>query len=209
MKKIRILLIDDHLIVRQGIKSIIQNYSEFEIIGEASNGEEALKFISVQNADIVLMDLKLPDIDGTDLIQRIHTIAPDCAVLVLTAYINPSLVNACLQAGARGYLLKDAENLNLREHLLAMAQGLAAYDPRAASMLTDLARNPRADQGLLKLREIEILRLTAQGLSNKEISQQLNLSDHTIKGYMKDIFNKMGVNNRTEAVMKAKERGLI
>ena len=202
-------MIDDHLIVRQGIKSIIENYPEFEITGEASNGAEAIEHIRAHPADIVLMDLKLPDIDGIELIQQIRAIAPQAAILVLTAYLDASLVNACIQAGVRGYLLKDAENMRLRDHMLSVAQGYVAYDPRVASMLTDFARQPSRNRDLLKLREIEILRLAAQGLSNKEISQHLNLSDHTVKGYMKEIYSKLGVNNRVEAIMLAKERGLI
>jgi two-component system response regulator DevR len=206
---VRVVLVDDHRIVRQGLRSILDPDPRFEVVGEASNGADALRIVVEQRPDIVLLDLKLPGIGGVELCQRMVQISPKMAVLILTAFIDRNLVDACLRAGARGYLLKDAENLHLREQLLAVAQGHAALDPRAADVLTDYIHQYDPPPEVLTLREMEILRLIAQGLTNKEIGSRLHLSENTVKGYVKDILAKMDVRNRIEAVLRAKERGLL
>jgi two-component system response regulator DevR len=206
---IRVLLVDDHRIVRQGLRSILDPDPEFQVIGEAGDGASALQSVSELKPDIVLLDLKLSDMDGVVLCQRIMELCPQTAVLVLTAFIDQTLVNACLRAGARGYLLKDAENLRLKEQLMAVARGYAALDPRAAGMLTDIVRRQHVGGDILSLRDLEVLRLIAQGLSNREISTQLYLSENTVKGYVKEIMTKMGVHSRVEAVLLAKERGIL
>jgi len=209
MNPIRIILVDDHRIVRQGLRSILDPDPRFEVVGEAATGVEALQVLSTQQPDIVLLDLKLPDMSGVELCQRMVELRPATAVLILTAFIDRNLVNACLQAGARGYLLKDAGNLRLREHLLSVAQGHAALDPRAADVLAEYVRKQHQPPQMLSLREVEILRLIAQGLTTKEIGSQLHLSENTVIGYIKDMLAKLGLHNRIEAVLLAKERGLI
>jgi two-component system response regulator DevR len=209
MKPIRVLLVDDHHIVRQGLRSILDPDPAFEVVGEAGNGGDALQLVTQHLPDVVLLDLKLPDIGGVELCQRILQTSPQSAVLVLTGFIDRDMVNACLRAGARGYLLKDAEHLHLQEHILAVASGHAALDPRAASVLADYVLREDPPPESLSLRELEVLRLIAQGMTNREIGQQLYLSENTIKGYVKEILSKMGVHNRIEAVLLAKERGLI
>jgi two-component system response regulator DevR len=209
MNPVRVVLVDDHRIVRQGLRSILDPDPRFEVVGEASNGADALRIVVEQRPDIVLLDLKLPGMGGVELCQRMVQISPKMAVLILTAFIDRNLVDACLRAGARGYLLKDAENLHLREQLLAVAQGHAALDPRAADVLTDYIHQYDPPPEVLTLREMEILRLIAQGLTNKEIGSRLHLSENTVKGYVKDILAKMDVRNRIEAVLRAKERGLL
>jgi two-component system response regulator DevR len=206
---VRVVLVDDHRIVRQGLRSILDPDPRFEVVGEASNGADALRIVVEQRPDIVLLDLKLPGMGGVELCQRMVQISPKMAVLILTAFIDRNLVDACLRAGARGYLLKDAENLHLREQLLAVAQGHAALDPRAADVLTDYIHQYDPPPEVLTLREMEILRLIAQGLTNKEIGSRLHLSENTVKGYVKDILAKMDVRNRIEAVLRAKDRGLL
>jgi len=207
MKAIRLLLVDDHRIVRQGIRSILDSDHHFVIVGEAANGASALRAVAELMPDVVLLDIKLPDMDGIEVCRRVHQMRPQTAVLVLSAFIDQNLVNACLQAGARGYLLKDAENLRLKEQLSAVMQGYAALDPRAAGMLTNLVQNPAAKA--LAPRDLTVLRFIAQGLSNREISARLCLSEHTVKGYVKDILAKLGVHSRVEAVLYAKDRGMI
>lgn len=209
MNPIRVMLVDDHRIVRQGLRSILAPDPRFEVAGEAANGVDALKVVAEQQPDVVLLDLKLPDMSGVELCRRIIQARPETAVLILTAFIDQNLVNACLQAGARGYLLKDAENLQLREQLLAVVEGHAALDPRAADVLTEYIRGHEPPLEMLTLREVEVLRLIAHGLTTKEIGNQLHLSENTVKGYVKDILAKLGVHNRIEAVLRAKERGLI
>jgi len=207
MKAIRLLLVDDHRIVRQGIRSILDSDHHFVIVGEAANGASALRAVAELMPDVVLLDIKLPDMDGIEVCRRVHQMRPQTAVLVLSAFIDQNLVNACLQAGARGYLLKDAENLRLKEQLSAVMQGYAALDPRAAGMLTNLVQNPAGKA--LAPRDLTVLRFIAQGLSNREISARLCLSEHTVKGYVKDILAKLGVHSRVEAVLYAKDRGMI
>jgi two-component system response regulator DevR len=209
MKPVRVVIVDDHRIVRQGLRSILDPDPRFEVVGEAANGADALPIVAEQQPDVILLDLKLPDMGGVELCQRLIQAYPETAVLILTAFIDRNLVNACLQAGARGYLLKDAENLRLREQLLSAVEGHAALDPRAADVLTEYVRRQEQPPRMLSLREVEILRLIAHGLTNKEIGGQLHLSENTVKGYVKDILSKLSVHNRIEAVLLAKERGLI
>ncbi|MBE7555655.1 MAG: response regulator transcription factor [Anaerolineales bacterium] len=208
-KPIRVVLVDDHRLVRQGLRSILEPDPDFEVVGEAANGADALRIVAEQQPDVVLLDLKLPDMSGIELCQRLIQLNPEMAVLVLTAFIDRHLVNACLQAGARGYLLKDAEHLHLREQLLSVVAGHAALDPRAADVLAEYVRRHEQPAEILHLREVEILRLIAQGLTSKEIGVQLHLSENTVKGYVKDILPKLGAHNRVEAILRAKERGLI
>jgi DNA-binding NarL/FixJ family response regulator len=209
MKPVRVVIVDDHRIVRQGLRSILDPDPRFEVVGEAANGTDALRIVTEQPPDVTLLDLKLPDMGGVELCQRIIQACPDTEVLILTAFIDRNLVNACLQAGARGYLLKDAENLRLREQLLSVVEGHAALDPRAADVLTEYVRYQEHPPRMLTLREVEVLRLITHGLTNKEIGSQLHLSENTVKGYVKDILSKLGAHNRIEAVLLAKERGLI
>ena len=207
MNPIRVVLVDDHRIVRQGLRSILDPDPRFEVVGEAANGAEALCVVAEQQPDIVLLDLQLPSMGGVELCHRIVQASPEIAVLILTAFIDRNLVNVVLQAGARGYLLKDAEKLRLQERLLSVVQGHTALDPRAADVLADCVRQRPAQA--LNLREMEILRMIAQGLTNREIGDQLHLSENTVKGYVKNILSKMGARNRIEAVFVARERSLI
>ncbi len=209
LSAIRVVVVDDHRIVRQGLRSILDPDPRFEVTGEAAGGADALQLVTEQKPDVVLLDLKLPDMSGIELCQRIVQACPETAVLILTAFIDRQLVNACLRAGARGYLLKDAENLRLGEHLQSVVQGHAALDPRAADVLADYVRGRGQPAEMLSLREMEILHLIAQGLSNKEIGSQLHLSENTVKGYVKGILVKLGVHSRIEAVLRARERGLL
>lgn len=211
MIPVSVFLVDDHRIIRQGLRSILDPDSDFEVVGEAGDGASALRMINEMHPRIVLLDLRLPDMDGIDVCQQILKISPQTIVLILTAFIDQSLVNACLQAGARGYLVKDAENLHLKEQLTSVLnKGYAALDPRAASLLTDIMRHyPKGSGDTLSLRELEILRLIAQGLTNREISVKLIISENTVKGYVKDILAKLDAHNRIEAVLLAKSRGVL
>lgn len=209
MKPIRIVLVDNHRIVRQGLRSILDPDPRFEVVGEAATGADALRLVAEQQPDLVLLDLKLPDTRGVELCQPMIHASPQTAVVILTAFLDRHLVEACLRAGARGYLLKEAENLHLQEHLLNAVQGHTALDPRAADFLVNHMRSDSPPAELLNGREIEILQLVSRGFSNGEIASKLCLSENTIKGYMKDILVKLQVHNRIEAVLQAKEQGLI
>lgn len=209
MNTISVLLVDDHRIVRQGLHAILDHDARFHVVGEAANGTDALRQVEEFKPDIVILDLKLNDISGAELCRQIVKISPKTAVLILTGYFEYDLVCACLQAGARGYLIKDAEHLNLPEQLMTMMQGHAVLDPRAADVLTDFMNNQRQSVDPLSARELEIIRLISQGLSNHEISLQLHISENTIKSHIKEVFSKLDVHNRIEAVVMAKKRGIL
>jgi DNA-binding NarL/FixJ family response regulator len=209
MTSISVLLIDDHKIVRQGLHSILDNDPRFTVIGEAATGAEAMTRVEENPPDVVILDLKLTDISGAELCRQIVRQSPRTAVMILTGYYEYDLVCACLQAGARGYLIKDAEHLNLPEQLISMVQGHAVLDPRAADVLTDFMNNQRQSVDPLSARELEIIRLISQGLSNHEISTQLHITENTIKSHIKEIFSKLDVHNRIEAVVVAKKRGIL
>jgi two-component system, NarL family, response regulator DevR len=210
MKPIRILLVDDHRLVRQGIHSILDSDPRFLVIGEAATGPEAIRQVqAAPDIDIVILDLKLEGVSGAELCRQIIQMSPKTAVLILTGYFEYDLVCACLQAGARGYLIKDAEQLNLPEKLIAVMEGHAVLDPRAADALTDYMNSQRCPGDMLSPRELEILRLISQGLNNQEISGLLHITENTIKSHNKEIFAKLDVHNRIEAVVIAKKRGLL
>jgi DNA-binding NarL/FixJ family response regulator len=179
------------------------------VIGEAATGAEAMTRVEENPPDVVILDLKLTDISGAELCRQIVRQSPRTAVMILTGYYEYDLVCACLQAGARGYLIKDAEHLNLPEQLISMVQGHAVLDPRAADVLTDFMNNQRQSVDPLSARELEIIRLISQGLSNHEISTQLHITENTIKSHIKEIFSKLDVHNRIEAVVVAKKRGIL
>jgi DNA-binding NarL/FixJ family response regulator len=206
---IRVFFVDDHSIVRHGLHSLLEPDERFQIVGEAGSRADALRLIEPARPDIVLLDLKLPDSDGLKLCEEVGRICPTAAVVILTAFIDQRLVDAAVRAGARGYLLKDTEDLHLAEQLLAVAQGQVVVDPRAAAILTGFVRrSEQAIEGLTR-REMDILRAMALGLSNKEIAAALTLSEHTVKGYVKEILAKLGARNRVEAISRARDAGLL
>lgn len=207
MKPVRVVLVDDHCMVRQSLRSILEADPRFKVVGEAADGAEALRVVAAQHPTVVLLDLKLPDMSGIEVCRRIVQCEPKAAVLILTAFIERELVNDCLRAGASGYLLKDAEDLHLPDQLLAAAEGHTVLDPRAAQVLADGRYEHVAEE--LDQREIEILRLIAQGLNSQEIGARIGLDPQTIKRYIQQLLAKMGASHRIEAVLLAKEQGLI
>ena len=206
---ISVLLVDDHQIVRQGLRSILEADGRFEVVGEAATGKEAIKLTQAYLPDIVILDLKLQDISGAEVCSQINKHSSNSIVLILTGYFEHDLVYACMQAGARGYLIKDAEQLNLPEQLLELMQGHAVLDPRAVDALTSFMNKQQRVMDALTPREIEVIRLISQGLSNQEISFKLNISVNTTKSHIKEIFTKLDAHNRIEAVVMAKQRGIL
>lgn len=209
MGPIKVMLVDDHWIIRQGLRSLLEPDPRFEVVAEACSGMETINIIEQVQPDVVLLDLKLGDMGGAELCRRIVQVCPKTKVLILTAFIDQNSVEACFRAGARGYLLKDAENLHLQDEILAAVKGHAALDPRAADVLTDFVHRQQPPPQELNLREMDILRLVAQGLTNKEIGLKLHLTENTVKGYLKEILLKLDARNRIEAVLHANSRGLL
>lgn len=211
---IRLLIIDDHEMVREGLKAILTTESDFEIVGDAANAEQAYELIERLNPDVILLDIRLPDISGIEVCRKVTERYPASAVIILTTFTDESLVEQCIQAGARGFIVKDIERFDLKRSIRAVARGEAAIDPKAAvAVLAQLRRKPQVklepSPEALSSQQIVILRLVAQGLSSREIATQLYLSENTVKGYVQEILHRLGVKNRTEAVMVAVKQGWL
>lgn len=211
---IRIALVDDHEMVREGLKAILMSEPDFSIIGDAANAAQALEMIERLQPEIVLLDVRLPDASGIDVCRTVTERFPGIAVIILTTFTDENLVAQCLQAGARGYIVKDIERFDLKRSIRAVARGEAAIDSKAAAaILSQLRRAPQGQQEpvpeQLSPQQLVILRLVAQGLSSREIATQLYLSENTVKGYVQEILHRLGVKNRTEAVMVAVKQGWL
>ena len=204
---VKVLISDDHPVVRAGLRGMLSGEPDFEVVGEAVNGIEAVRQTGALGPDVVLMDLRMPGMDGVEAIDRIHTDYPETRILVLTTYESDADVFRALEKGANGYMLKDAPREDLFEAIRETAVGKSPLNPEVAARLVRRVREP-ADE-LLSVREIEILELVAQGESNKDIAKRLWISDATVKSHVLHIFKKLRVTDRTAAVTVALKRGII
>lgn len=217
MSPIRVLVVDDQALFREGLRTLLSLQAVLEVVGEAANGAEALQCVKTLQPHVVLMDLRMPVLGGVEATRRIRQHAPDCRVLVLTTFDDDEEVFEALRAGAVGYLLKDAPSEKLREAILAAARGESFLQPSiAAKVVAEFNRlsRPLSAPALplveaLSERECEVLRQLACGKSNKEIGAALNLVEGTVKNHMTNILGKLGVLDRTQAALKARELGLI
>lgn len=211
---IRLLIIDDHEMVREGLKAILMTEPDFCIVGDAATAVQALELIERLQPDIALLDVRLPDSSGIEVCRTVTERFPETAVIILTTFTDETLVAECIQAGARGYIVKDIERFDLKRSIRAVARGEGAIDPKAAAVLmTQLRRAPQTNPELslesLSSQQLVILRFVAQGLSSREIAKKLYLSENTIKGYVQEILHRLNVKNRTEAVMVAVKHGWL
>jgi DNA-binding NarL/FixJ family response regulator len=204
---IRILIADDHTVVRQGLRMFLGDDPEFEVVGEAANGAEAVKLAHQLNPDIVLMDLLMPVMDGITAIGRIRKELPDIEVLALTSVLEDASVVGAIKAGAIGYLLKDTEGDALCRAIRAAANGQVQLSPQAAARLVREVRAPDSPESLTD-RETDVLRLIAQGRANKEIASALQIGENTVKTHVSNILVKLGVQSRTQAALYATQIGL-
>ena len=202
------LIVDDHAVVRQGLRIFLDTEGEFEVVGEAPNGEEAIRLARALRPDIVLMDLLMPGMGGTEATRLIRAELPDVEVVALTSVLDDESVVAAVRAGAIGYLLKSAEADDLRRSLRAAAAGQVQLDPAAAALLVHEVRAPAIVETLTD-REGEVMRLLAQGLANKEIGRDLRISEDTVKTHVSRILAKLGAHSRTQAVLQAMRMGLV
>ena len=205
---IRILLADDHTVVRQALRLFLAAEPGFEIVGEANNGEEAVRLASRLEPDVVLMDLTMPVMDGITAITQIRAAQPDVEIVALTSVLEDASVVGAVRAGAIGYLLKDADGEELREAVRAAAAGQVRLSPAAAARLVQSVRVPAAPAPL-SARETEVLRLLAGGRANKEIAASLGVGEPAIKSTVKALFAKLDVRSRTQAALYAVQTGLV
>ncbi len=213
MDKIRVLIADDHPLVRQGIASFIEAQDDLEVAGEAANGREAVEQVTKLKPDVVLMDLVMPELDGIAATREIKSRDPDVKILALTSFVNDEQVLPALQAGASGYLLKDIAAEQLMDAIRAAQRGETPLAPVVATKLVTSVRATR-DEDAAKLetlseREREVLGLLGQGLSNKEIAARLVISEKTVKFHVSSILSKLQLGDRTQAALFANKHGLV
>lgn len=215
---IKILIVDDQSLFREALITLLNSEPEFEIVGDASNGEEALRMVLQHNPDVVLMDLRMPIMDGVESTRRIVQMNKNNKVIILTTFDDDENVFDGLRAGAVGYLLKDVSSEKLTEAIRAASQGEYFLVPSVtAKVVSEFSRiskpAPRSQENFLpdplSPREIEIIRLVATGASNKEIAEKLVISEGTVKNHLSSILSKLSVRDRMQAVLKAKELGII
>lgn len=204
---IRIVIADDHSVVRQGLKMFLGLDPELEIIGEAADGAEAVRLARELKPDVVLMDMLMPVMDGIAATQAIRSELPDTEVIALTSVLEDSSVVGAVKAGAIGYLLKDTQADELCRAIKAAAAGQVQLSPQAASRLVREVRAPESPQTLTE-REVDVLRLLAQGKANKEIARELVIGEKTVKTHVSNILMKLGVQSRTQAALYAAQIGL-
>ncbi|WP_431877035.1 MadR family response regulator transcription factor [Amycolatopsis sacchari] len=206
-----IVLVDDHAIVRQGLRTILDREDDLTVIGEAASAAEARAVVDRTRPDIVLLDLKLStgsDTEGLDLCAELAAGHPGTGVLVLTTFLDDALVVEAIHRGARGYVIKDVETTGLVSAIRAVARGESAFDSRSASAMVRSIRTPRAEP-VLTAREQNVLELLARGLSNRDIGARLYISETTVKFHVRNVLRKIGASSRAEAVYEAGKRGLL
>jgi NarL family two-component system response regulator LiaR len=216
MNIIKVLIADDHALFREGTRNLIDQEKDMKVIGEASDGEEAVKLVTELKPHVILMDIAMPIVNGIEATKQIKARFPKTAVLILTAYDNDQYIVALLEAGAAGYLLKDVSGRNLVNAIRAVFAGEAILHPSIASKVfshfgktTSLSSEEPAVISDLSEREIEILKMAARGMSNQDIAIHLYLSRRTIQSHLANIFRKMDVGSRTEAVLQALRKGWL
>jgi two-component system, NarL family, response regulator YdfI len=211
---IKILIADDHLIIRQGLRLILETEDDFELVGEASDGAEALSLCKKLNPDVVLMDLRMPNMDGLTAIEKLRVEQPGIAVVILTTFNEDELMFRGLQAGARGYLLKDTDRSALFDTIRAAARGETLLKPEVMARVLSLTNRPAAATSSnepvnLTDRELEVLQSVARGERSKEIAVQLGISERTVKAHLASIYSKLGVDSRAAAIAVAAQMGLL
>jgi len=212
MNRIKILIADDHPVVREGLSTMLERQEDMEVLGAATDGAAAVQMCEQLRPDVVLMDLRMPELDGVQAMRQIAERQPSIRFIVLTTYDNDDYIFKGIEAGARAYLLKDSPREELFKAIRAVYKGESLIQPSIASKVLDrfatLSRQSQPPE-LLSEREMEVLRLMATGAANKTIAAQLFISESTVKTHVQSIFQKLDVNDRTEAVTNALQRGII
>ena len=210
--KVRILIVDDHAVVRQGLITFLELQDEIEVVGEASNGKEALQKVQELEPDVVLMDLVMPVMDGLTAIKQIKQLRPSTEVIALTSFADDEKVFTAIRSGATGYLLKDVQPNDLVKAVLAADRGEVQLHPEVAKLLMHEVVAPAKEADSLDElteRELEVLGLLGLGMSNKEIAYKISVSEKTVKAHVSSILNKLNLPGRTHAALYASKRGLV
>jgi two-component system response regulator DevR len=211
--KIRIIIVDDHEIVRIGMRSLLEQYPQYEVVGEAGNAKEAVSQTETFNPDIVLMDIRLPGKSGIDACEEIKRISPDTKVIMLTSYAEDEMLFSAIKAGASGYVLKQIDSEGLIKSLEAVSRGEASLDPAVTQRVFQEVRKAVKEEEAasfanLSQQEKMVLKLVSEGKTNREIAQALYLGEGTVRNYVSSILSKLGVSNRAEAAAYAVEHNL-
>ncbi|EOO14841.1 response regulator [Bacillus mycoides] len=211
--KHNVLIVDDHFVVREGLKLIIETSDSFQIIGEAANGEEALSFIEKKKPDVILMDLNMPKMSGLETIEALNKKQNHTPIIILTTYNEDELMLKGIELGAKGYLLKDTDRENLFRTLEAAIRGEILLQPNIMEKIVKYKRKEvhadKVAENNLTVKELFVLKAIARGYKNKEIAFDMGIAERTVKAYLTNIYNKLGVNSRSEAVAVSIERKLI
>ncbi|MEZ0235751.1 MAG: response regulator [Actinomycetota bacterium] len=205
---IRVVIADDHKVVRVGLEQLLQTFDDVEFLGAGEGGEEAVTLCDQHRPDVLLLDLSMPDLDGIEVTKRLRDVSPDTKVVVFTSFSDRERIVQALDAGAVGYLLKDAEPDELHAAVQAAARGEAPLTPRAAAALL-AHRRDRPPEVELTPREREVLGLVVGGLANKQIARRMGISEKTVKGHLTNLFQRIGVADRTQAALWAERTGAL
>ena len=209
-RRIRVLLVDDHEMVREGLMAMLQPEPDIEVVGQTGYGTAVADLVESTRPDVVLLDARLPDISGVEVCRRLAISHPAVSVLILTTYTDPDLVQESIQAGARGYVVKDVERFSLKESIRAVFRGQAVLAPQVAGHVIERSRRQSGSRrSALSESQVAILRLISRGHSNREIAAEVHLSENTVKTHVQEIFRKLGVRNRVEAAILAGKSGWI
>jgi DNA-binding NarL/FixJ family response regulator len=209
-QKIRVLIADDHAMVRAGLRSLLASEPDINIVGEAGTGAQTLLHVRRLQPDVVLLDARLPDMPGWEVCRDLCDAFPNLAVAILTTFTDDELVRQCVRAGARGYLLKEIQGIDLVSSIRSLAAGESVIDRKVLPQVLAVARAFPSDvEQPLSERQRTILRLVADGLSNREIAEQVSLSELTVKSYIEDLLKQLGARNRVHAAMIATRRGWL
>jgi NarL family two-component system response regulator LiaR len=215
MEKIRLMLVEDHVLVRQGTRELLDREEDLEVIAEAGDGQEAVRLVAEHCPDVILMDIAIPKLNGLEATRQIKAAHPEPAILVLTAYDDDEYIFAFLEAGAAGYLLKDVSASELIKAVRAVYAGESVLHPAVTRKVIDYFAGQHAGAAASSVpthltdRELEVLKLTASGMTNREIGQTLDISARTVQVHLSNVFGKLGVGSRTEAVLHAIREGWL